>query len=151
MDQRRSNRPLWVGFLVCVVAFVSYPVFARFPVTRDVPWVNFLLFGAGFGFLVLGLWRAFRRSGDYHGNAVGSILGTVCLLGTSFFCFQIFYHTRQLPSSTEAPHVGQNAPEFVLSDTNDQQVSLASLLSTPIASTNAPPKGVVLVFYRGYW
>ncbi|HKV81316.1 MAG TPA: hypothetical protein VJP02_24425 [Candidatus Sulfotelmatobacter sp.] len=151
MDQRRWNRPLWVGFLVCVVAFVSYPVFARFPVTRDVPWVNFLLFGMGFGFLVLGLWRAFRQSEHYRGKAVGSILGTVCLLGISFFCFLIFYYTRQLPPSTGAPHVGHNAPEFVLSDTNNQQLSLASILSTPIASTKAPPKGVVLVFYRGYW
>jgi hypothetical protein len=59
--------------------------------------------------------------------------------------------------------VGQKAPDFTLSDTNGKPVSLSELLSTPIngKTMNAPvgnaqqaptsPKGVLLVFYRGYW
>jgi len=54
-----------------------------------------------------------------------------------------------LPESKGAPKVGQKAPEFTLVDTSRKPVSLAELLSTPI-NGNAP-KGVLLVFYRGYW
>jgi peroxiredoxin len=45
--------------------------------------------------------------------------------------------------------VGQQAPEFSLSDTDGRAVSLSELLSTPV--NGRVPKGVVLVFYRGYW
>ena len=62
MNQRRWNWHLWAGFLLCLVAFASYfLVFARFPFTRDVPWVNFLLFGTGVAFLFVSLKRAFGR------------------------------------------------------------------------------------------
>ena len=81
----------------------------------------------------------------------GPILGTLSLLALGFFCYIVFYMTRQLPASAGAPHVGQKAPEFVLPDTTNQPVSLASLLSTPLVGSQVPPKGVVLVFYRGYW
>src|SRR5438094_5347539 len=46
--KRRWNFSLWAGFFLVVVGLVSYvPFFALFPVTRDFPWVNLLLFGAG--------------------------------------------------------------------------------------------------------
>jgi peroxiredoxin len=54
-----------------------------------------------------------------------------------------------LPASTGAPHVGQKAPTFTLNDPNDSPVTLAQLLTEPI--NNKPPKGVLLIFYRGYW
>ncbi|MEA2344903.1 MAG: hypothetical protein QOF63_3072, partial [Thermoanaerobaculia bacterium] len=41
--------------------------------------------------------------------------------------------------------VGAKAPDFVLLDINRKPVALAQLLA---ASSN---KGVILVFYRGYW
>ena len=44
---------------------------------------------------------------------------------------------------------GKKAPEFSLSDTNGKLVSLSELLTTPVDGKT--PKGVVLVFYRGYW
>ena len=46
---RRSwNVQIWIGFVVAMVAFASYMViFFRFPITRDVPWVNWLLFASG--------------------------------------------------------------------------------------------------------
>jgi peroxiredoxin len=39
--------------------------------------------------------------------------------------------------------VGQKAPAFALPDTNNRTVALADVLSQS--------RGVVLVFYRGYW
>ena len=45
--------------------------------------------------------------------------------------------------------VGQKAPDFTLTDSNDKPVTLAQLLTEPI--NNQPPKAVLLIFYRGYW
>ena len=140
MNQRRWNWHLWVGFLVCLIGFASFPFFARFPVTRDVPWANFLLFAVGGVLSFLGLKRAFGQPQQYRGKIAGPILGTLSLLGLGFFCFIVFYMTKQLPVSSGAPHVGQKAPEFVLTDTNKQPVSLASLLSTPLVGTQMPPR-----------
>ena len=95
--------------------------------------------------------RAFGQPQQYRGKIAGPILGTLSLLVVGSFCFLVFYQTRQLPASTGAPRVGQKAPEFVLPDTNNQPVSLSTLLSSPMSHTQTPPKGVVLVFYRGHW
>jgi hypothetical protein len=152
MNQRRRNWNLWAGFLLCLVAFVSYPfVFAKFPITRDVPWANFLLFAAGGAFLFVGFKRAFGKSQQYRGKIAGPILGTLSLFAAGFFCFIVFHMTRQLPPSTGSPQVGQKAPEFALSDTDGNPVSLSSLLSRPLSNTQGAPKGVLLIFYRGYW
>ena len=152
MNTRRWNWLLWAGFLLCLTAFASYPfVFAKFPITRDVPWANFLLFAAGGALFFQGLKHAFGQSQEYRGKIAGPILGALSLLALGFFCFIVFYMTKQLPASTGAPRIGQNAPEFALPDTNSNPVSLSSLLSKPLSNTQAPPKGVLLVFYRGYW
>jgi hypothetical protein len=151
MNRRLSNWHLWAGFLLCFIGFASFPFFARFPVTRDVPWANFLFFAVGGVLLFLGLKRAFGQPQQYRGKITGPILGTLSLLALGFFCYIVFYMTRQLPASAAAPHLGQKAPEFVLPDTTNQPVSLASLLSTPLVGSQLPPTGVVLVFYRGYW
>jgi hypothetical protein len=149
LNQHRRNWHLWAGFALCLVGFASLPVFARFPATRDVPWVNFLLFGTGLAFLFVGLRRAFVQ--PYRGKIAGPILGALSIVIVALFCFVVFYQTRQLPASTGAPKVGEKAPEFVLPDTSNKPVSLSSLLSTPSVDSQTFPKGVVLVFYRGYW
>jgi hypothetical protein len=150
--ERKHNWHVWIGFFLCVVGFFSYPFFfARYPVTRDVPWANFLILALGLVFLISGLWRAFGRSQEYKGKILGPILGTIGLLGVGLFCSLIFYGSKQLPKSAGAPKVGQKAPEFTLVDTNNKTVSLASLLATPLPNSTAPPKGVFLIFYRGYW
>jgi hypothetical protein len=152
MNARRWNWPLWAGFLLSVLAFLSYFVlFVKFPVTRDVPWVNFLLFGIAVILLWLGLKRAFGQSQLYRGKIFGSILSLVSLLIVTFFCLLIFKFSKQLPASAAAPHIGAKAPDFQLSDTQGKNVSLGSLLTAPIPSTHAVPKGVLIVFYRGYW
>jgi len=155
MEKRRINWSLWAGFALTVLAFVSYFLFfSEFPVTRDVPWVNFLLFGLAAVLLVIGLRRAFRRATSYRGKISGPILALLSLAVLGFFCFGVFVESRRLPSAIGAPQVGQKAPEFSLPDINGRSVSLSELLSAPLAAPPAPgrrPKGVLLVFYRGYW
>ena len=152
MNERRRNWLPWAGFAICIIAIPSYfLLFARFPVTRDVPWVNFLLLAIGLALAGIGVKRAFGQSHIYRGKIAGPILGSLSLVLAGMFCFMVFYQTRQLPKSTGAPRVGQKAPEFVLADTNNNPVSLSSLLSTPLEQAHTPPKGVVLIFYRGYW
>jgi hypothetical protein len=146
---RRFNWPLWLGFVLSVVAVFSYfAVFVWYPITRDFPWANLLLFAVAAVLLFLGLRRAFasdRRAPKIVGTIV-TIFGVVVI---AFFLFAFFVGGRQLPASSGAPQVGQKAPDFTLTDTTGKAVSLNELLSTPVNGNT--PKGVLLVFYRGYW
>jgi hypothetical protein len=152
MNERSRNWSLWIGFLFCVAALVSYfLIFDKFAVTRDVPWASFLIFGIGGVFLLVGLKRSFGTPERYKGKIAGPVLSILSLALVGLFCFFVFNLTRQLPASSGAPRVGQKAPEFVLTDTGDKPVSLSSLLSTPMVNSGKPPRGVVLIFYRGYW
>ena len=141
--KRSWNWSLWIGFLFVLAGFLSYGFFAQFPITRDFPWVNFLLFAAGGIFLVVGLFRAFGRPQIYRGKIFGPILATLALLMFGLFSYIFFYGLRQLPPSTGAPRVGQRAPEFTLSDQDGKEVSLSDLVSRS--------KAVALIFYRGFW
>src|ERR1041385_7671325 len=99
---RRRNILVWAGFAIVLLAFLSFiPLFVPFPVTRDVPWVNFLLFFAGGCLLTLGLKRAFGESSRYRGKISGSILGALSLLMLGVFCYGTFRseeHTSELQS-----------------------------------------------------
>lgn len=146
---RRFNWPLWLGFLLSVVTFFSYfAVFVWYPVTRDFPWANLLLFLVAAVLLFLGLRRAFA-SDRRRAKVLAAIVTTLGVVVIAFFLFAFFVGGRQLPASTGAPQVGQRAPNFTLTDADGKAVSLNQLLSTPI--NDAAPKGVLLVFYRGYW
>ena len=58
----RWNIRLYLGFLLVLVTFPAYFLFfARFPITRDFPWVNLLLFALGLGLLGAGLLRVYRK------------------------------------------------------------------------------------------
>ena len=152
MTARRFNWPLWLGFLLTIAAFFTYfAVFVQFPVTRDFPWANLVLFVIAGLLLFLGIRSGFAsdRPHPTRSKIIASIVGLLSLVVFAFFVFVIFVAARWLPASTGAPHVGQRAPEFTLSDTNGKQVSLNELLSSPI--NGSAPKGVLLVFYRGYW
>jgi hypothetical protein len=144
------NWPLWVGFLLTFFAFLSYPfLFIEWPITRDFPWVNFLLFAFALVLLFIGVRRAFRPDRRLISKIVAPILATVSVLVIAFFVFIALIQSRWLPASQAAPAVGQKFQEFTLTDTNNQPVTLASLLSQPL--NNKPPRGVLLIFYRGYW
>lgn len=153
MTLRRINWSLWGGFLLSLVAFFSYfAVFVWFPSTRDFPWANLVLFLLAAVLLVFGIRRGFAADRPHPVRAkIGAVVLTaLSTLIIGVFIFAVFIGARWLPASTGAPQVGQKAPEFTLPDTNNKSVSLAEFLSTPIDG-NAPPKGVLLIFYRGYW
>jgi hypothetical protein len=150
MKIQRFNWPIWAGFLLSVVAFLSYPfVFVRWPVTRDFPWASLLLFAIAAVLLLLGVRRAFAPDRRRISRIVSSILATLSVAILGFFIFATFIMARWMPAAHGAPHVGQKAPDFTLAETTGKSVSLAELLITPI--NGRPPKGVLLIFYRGYW
>jgi hypothetical protein len=142
---RRSRNVLnWAGFAIVFVALVSYiPFFALFPATRDIPWANYLLFLIGGFLLVVGVRRAFHDPERYRGKISGSILAALSVLLFAFFVVSVTYFAKQIPSAGTALGVNQKAPPFVLVDSAGKQVSSADLLKTY--------RGLVLVFYRGYW
>jgi hypothetical protein len=138
MRLRRFNWPLWIGFLLTIVAFISYfAFFARFPITRDIPWLNLLLFVIAMVLLVVGVRRSQRKIG-------ASIVGVIGIAVFAFFISYIAGLSRRLPASVMAPRVGQKAPDFSLLDSHRQKVTLSQLRASS-------PRGVLLVFYRGYW
>lgn len=150
--RRRWNLSIWAGFLLVVAGFLSYPFFAQFPATRDVPWANFALIAAGLALLIIGLKCAFGQPAIYHGKIFGPILAVLSLLVAGLFGYVVFFELRDLPASSGAPHVGQKAPEFTLTDQDDRPVSLGDLLSSPVSNApTAKPSAVLLIFYRGFW
>jgi hypothetical protein len=150
MERRRNLYPL-AGLLVCIAAFLSYfLVFSQFPTTRDVPWVNWLLFALGLGLAAAGLARAIRQPERYRGRVLGSILGALSLGILGLFVFQTAIGGRQLPAAAGAPKVGEKAPDFVIQDPQGRSVRLYDLLGSA-AGGSGPSSWVILIFYRGYW
>ncbi|HEY2713433.1 MAG TPA: hypothetical protein VGI60_13030 [Chthoniobacterales bacterium] len=139
---RRWNLPLWLGFVFVLGGVFSYEYLLQFPITRDFPWLNFLLIGTGLALLAIGLFRAFGNPRLYRGKIAGSILAVISVCFVAFFSYVIFYVLRQVPASAQAPRMGEKAPAFTLPDQNGRQIALADLLS---------PNGAVLIFYRGHW
>lgn len=152
MNIRRINWPLWLGFVVTLGAFLSYFfIFVWFPFTRDFPWANLVLFVIAGVLLFMGLRRGFAsdRPHPTRSKIVSSIVSVLSLAVFAMFVFVIFVVGRSLPASKGAPQLGQRAPDFSLPDTSGRTVSLNELLTTPI--NGKAPKGVLLMFYRGYW
>ncbi len=147
----RWNWPLWAGFLLTLFAFLSYfLIFARWEITRDIPWVNILLFLAAIALL----WRGIRNSRSqpqvYRGRIAAPIVGALSLLVIGFFAYVILVMSRAVPPASGAPKVGDKAPDFSAVMADNRPTTLSDMLSQPLTG-GRPPKGVVLVFYRGYW
>jgi hypothetical protein len=147
---KRLNWQIWTGFLLSLAAGLSYEfVFVRWPITRDFPWVNLILFAVAMVLLFLGLRRAFKPDKRIVSKIFSSVAGALGVLFFAGFLFGVFVFGRWLPASAGAPQVGQKAPDFTLTDSNNKPVTLAQLLTEPV--NNKPPKAVLLIFYRGYW
>ena len=153
--KRTWNWRIWAGFLLAVAALPSYvALFARFPITRNVPWTSWLMFAAAAWLLWVGLRRAFGSPDAYRGKIAGPILAVLSFGVAAFFGYATLYASRQLPRSVGAPRIGAKAPEFALADTSGKMVALSTLLSEPVPGRLGPgerPRGVLLIFYRGYW
>lgn len=135
---RRFNWPLWTGFALSVAGFLSYfLVLSRFPATRDVPWISFLIFAGAIVPTAIGVRRAPRK-------IPAAVVAGITFAIAAIFFVAIFVSSK-VPSSPGAPAVGAKAPDFVLLDTNRHPVALAQLLAAPGG------KGIILIFYRGWW
>ena len=126
--------------------FTYFAVFVWLPLTRDFPWANLLIFLLAAVFLVMGVRRGFASGVSYplenyhfdrrHAESRSYRTLRVCSLR---WC-------RWLPPS-KARQVGQQAPDFTLTDTTGKQVSLTELRTAPIDG-NAT-KGVLLAEATG--
>src|SRR6266404_8454227 len=109
------------GFVLSLVAGFSYPfVFVRWPITREFPWANLILFAIAIVLLFLGLRRAFKPDKRIVSKIFSSLAATFGLLLLAGLLFMIFVMGSWLPASAGAPQVGQKAPDFTLTDSNDK-------------------------------
>lgn len=147
---KRINWQIWAGFLLSLVAGLSYPfLLSDWEITRDYAWANLILFAIAMVLLFLGLRRAFKPDKRMVSKIFSSLAAALGVLLFAALLFLVFVAFRWLPESAGAPQVGQKAPDFTLTDTNNKPVTLAQLLTEPV--NNKPPRGVLLIFYRGYW
>jgi hypothetical protein len=150
-DQRRRNSALWWGLVVTLLGVASNFLYFFTSAPSFFTWLTLVISATGVVLLLLGLKRAFGQPQVFRGKVAGSILTLVSaiLFGLASW---LFIHAREVPVSAGAPKVGQKAPDFTLTNTSGQAVSLNQMLSLPLdASTGTRPKAVLLVFYRGYW
>jgi hypothetical protein len=150
MTRAKLNWQIWAGFVLSLFAGLSYAfLFVRWPITREFPWANLVLFAVAFVLLFLGLRRAFKPDKGIGSKIFSSLAAAFGVLLLAGLLFMIYVMGSWLPASAGAPQIGQKAPAFTLTDSNDKPVTLAQLLSEPV--NNKPAKGVLLIFYRGYW
>ena len=154
MPRIHRNHLLTAAWIVTVLAFFSnFLFFWQFAGERILPWLSLAMFVVALGLCIAALRRSFAQSAVYGGKVSGSIVTVMMCLMFALTVFA-FYVSRHIPEAGDAPRAGEKAPEFTLADTSGAQVSLSSLLNTPLANSPRPdgkPKAVLLVFYRGYW
>ncbi|HET7441486.1 MAG TPA: hypothetical protein VFJ47_09300 [Terriglobales bacterium] len=144
----RGNPALRWAFLFALASTACDALlFAGQHAERLLVWLSVLF---AFGALAFLLWslKLFFAEGLGKGRRIrSSLLALVSALLIAVNLFG-FFHARAVPPSAGAPQVGQKIPDFTLPDIHNQPVSLTALFAP---ATNAPPKAVLLVFYRGYW
>jgi hypothetical protein len=146
------NWRLWAGFGLSIGALAGYAFLVN--ETRAVLWPALLVFIAAAVLLISGLKRRSREPELYRGKIAGPVLTTLSVLIVGLFGFVVYEVFKAFPEAKNAPQIGQRAPEFSLVDANGKNFTLAQLLSTPITDSGAAAratKGVLVLFYRGYW
>lgn len=148
VTEMRRNSAIWLGLLLILLAIGSNALYFVHVPAAPLPWLNLLLPILALLAVLTGVMRAFRRPQVYRGKIWGTILAvlTAVVCAGSVMFFRV---ARSVPRSTGAPQIGQRVPDFTLPDSTGQPVSLSQLLSS--APGAAPPKALLLVFYRGYW
>lgn len=138
------NWQLIIGFGLSLLAFASVPlVISRWSVSTDYRWLSLALFAVAAIFVFVGLRRGFAAGRGKFSKITASVLSLLSAAAFGLFVFLAFFMATALPKSAGAPQVGQKAPDFTLIDTGGNRVSLNETLGRQ--------KGVLLVFYRGYW
>jgi hypothetical protein len=141
----------WAFLLALAALSVNFIFFVNPPLQAALPWIGAVLAAAALVALAIALWRAIVHSHIYGGKALSIVLAVLTVAVSSANVF-IFFHARALPNATGAPQVGQRLPDFTLTDTLGQSVSLDSLFEPqPGDPSPSAPKAVLLIFYRGYW
>ena len=156
MNITRFNWQIWAGVLLSIFAMLSYPfIFVEWPLTRDFPWANILLFALAAVFVFTGVRRAFGAGRGWFSKIGATVLAVFSALVVGLLIMLAFVSATWLPAAAGAPKIGQTAPDFTLADDTGRQVSLNELLTkeieSPVTKTVTKPRGVLLIFYRGYW
>ena len=152
MTTKLWNWRLWVGFGVSLLALLIYALLLQ--KTRSIFWGSLVLFVLSAALLVSGLKRAFAQPESYRGKIAGPVLTILGVVVLGVFGWGVSLAAKYFPAALHAPQVGQKAPEFITVDSHGNSIALAQLFSTSIANSSGvarTPKGVLLVFYRGYW
>jgi hypothetical protein len=152
MAAKLWNWRLWAGFGLSIGALAGYVFWVN--ETRAVFWPALLLFVMAAVLLFSGLKRRSREPELYRGKIAGYVLTTLSVLILGLFGFVAYQVSRVFPDAKNAPQIGQRAPDFSLVDARGENFTLAHLLSTPITNSGSAAhatKGVLVVFYRGYW
>ena len=150
MAAKLWNWRLWAGFGLSIGALAGYVFWVN--ETRAVFWPALLLFEVAAVLLFSGLKRRSREPELYRGKIACYVLTMLSVLILALFGFVVYQVSRVFPEAKNAPQIGQRAPDFSLVDANGKNFTLAQLLSTRNSGSAArTTKGVLVVFYRGYW
>ena len=113
--KRRWNWPIWVGFVVVLAGFVSYPlVFVNYPITRISRGPTCCCSPSGWRCWVSD-WPARIDAARSIEAIFGPILGLLSLATIGFFSGASSSSRGNCPRR-RAPRVGQAAPDFTLPD-----------------------------------
>jgi hypothetical protein len=150
--KRPRNPSLWLGLAIAFAATLCNVVlFLNPPAQSLIPWLSLVLGIVAVVFIALGVKNLFTQSRTIAVRVLGVFVALLSLLFAAGSIF-IFVHARAVPPSTDAPQIGQKAPDFTLPDFNNQPLSLMQLFApAPGNATVVVPNAVLLVFYRGYW
>ena len=152
MATKLWNWRLWAGLGLCILALAGYILYVN--ETRAAFWPALLMFVVAAVLLVSGMKRRSREPEVYRGKVAGPLLTALSVLIFGLFGFVAYQVSRVFPAAKLAPQIGQRAPDFSLVDANGNNLTLTQLIATPIANANGTAgttKGVLVVFYRGYW
>ena len=130
-----SGRLAVLSVVIAISAVVAYVFLLRVPVVRNHPEGYVIAFALATALAALAVARArARRWPAWLALGFSSLL----LVGGAHFNFV----AARVPATPTALKVGEQPPDFVLTDAAGRPISLADYRGK---------KPVVLVFYRGYW